>query len=280
MERGRTFGSYFLFLIKEGLFRFRKEVWGWRGIVLVFIIAMMVFDAAELAEEGRFTLMYQGVGAIWVAFLFPPRMGKLLYLLPFSKKERIRYLTTYFVTYLCFHVLLFLFVGVIVYWIAEYPYLMWLRSFVFCTVPFVMLYGVTLTYSMSTAVRKSYPTSGWFFSTRGCWQQNTDAVAEIREDCRVSVQTAGGMTAEEKEKGRKQARFILVSVLVTIIPAFQCCGFWMLTELSEKFSWMVYISSALAYISALAGMMLYWNRISEELNKKGSAGKEECGCNS
>lgn len=281
MKRGQTLGSYFLFSLQEGLFRLRKELIGWRGVAVLLIVALMLLDAAELAKEGEYTLLYQGVGALWLSILFPPRMGRLLHLLPFSKKERIRYLAMYSVTYLSFQVLLYAMVGGIVYLISGYSYLLWIRSFALCTFPFIMLYSGIMIDSMANSVRNSYPANGMFFSTRNLWLQETDAVAGIKEDCKGTAQTTkqAERTEEEREKAKKQTIFTIKTVLVTIIPALLCCGGWMFSELYVKFPWTIYAGSALAYVSAIAGLLIYWGRISEELNSVGNAGKEESGCN-
>lgn len=281
MKQGRTFGSYFLFLVREGLFRLKTELLSWRGIVMLFIVGYMLLDTFEAINESNH-LMFQGIGALWMILLFPPRMGKLLYLLPFSKKDRVRYLGTYSVSYLVFHVMVFFAVGVIAFLISGYPIHLWMQHFVLYTFPFMMLYSGVIIDNMSVAVRKSYPAAGWFFSTRGVWQQKTDNVAEIREDCRGTVLTSDKtvMSEEEKEKAKKQVRFTICIVCCTIIPAIQCCGSYMYIGLCERIPWLPCVGTGLSYLCALIGLYLYWNRISEEMSNKGSTGKEECGCNS
>lgn len=281
MKQGRTVGSYFLFLIKEGLFRLRKELWGWRGLVMLVIIAVMLLDTFASREEGE-VLMFLGLGAIWMVLLFPPRMGKLLYLLPFSKKDRMRYLGTYSMTYLVFYVMVYLILGVIAFLLSGYPYLLWLKYFGFCTLPFLMLYSGVVIDSMSMAVRRTYPTAGWFFSTRGWWQQETDAVSGIREDCYGTIETAEKkqMTEEEKKKSRKQIRFTVITVVCIIVTSVQCYGYWILSLVEKKADWIFFLSGVIAYVCAIVGLFMYWGRISEEMGKTGSAGKEECGCNS
>jgi oligopeptide transport system permease protein len=99
MKQGKAAGGYFLFIIREGLFRLR-ELWGWRGLVVIVIGFTMVLDS--YSESGASGTYMQGVGMLWLVLLFPPRMGKLLYLLPFSKKERKQYLGTYTAIYWTF----------------------------------------------------------------------------------------------------------------------------------------------------------------------------------
>lgn len=284
MKRGKNFGGYFLFLIREGLFRI-KELWSWRGIAVIFIFAYMLIDTFETQTSAEFrSLTFQGVGAIWMILIFPPRMGKLLYLLPFSVKERMRYLRTYSVTYLSFFVMIFMLFGGITFLISGYPYLLWMRSFVFCTFPFLILYSGIVVKTISELDRKQYPASGWFFSTRGCWQQEQDNVSSIKEDCRcvadIAVKKAEKPTGEEKKKGKKQGWFIAFEVVCTIIPGLQCCGNWMFRGLYRALPWTFYVGGVLAYIFAIAGFIVYWNRISEQLYRKGSTGKEGYGCSS
>ena len=82
MEKGKFAGSYFLFLIREGLIRLKRELWGWRGLAAAFMVFYLVIDLFGAMESDRST-MGQGMAVIWMVVLFPPRMGKLLYLLPF-----------------------------------------------------------------------------------------------------------------------------------------------------------------------------------------------------
>ncbi len=279
MEKGRTEGSYVLFILRESLYRLKTELFGWRGIVLLLIFGYMFLDTVAAVKEGQ-GLMGQGMGALWMVVLFPARMGKLLYLLPFSKKERIGYLGSYTVSYNVFYVLLFLFMGLVSCLISGYSFLLWVRHFVLCTFPFLLLYSGVIVDSMSAAVKRSYPNSGWFFSTRSCWYQKEDPVEGIREDCSTSVAGKVTMSAEEKQKAKKQMRFTVAAVLCTLIPAIHGCGNYMFAGLFERWPWLLYAISGLAYVSAIIGLFLYWNRISEEMNQKGSAGKEECVCNS
>ncbi|MDD6036421.1 MAG: hypothetical protein PUC30_09565 [Lachnospiraceae bacterium] len=283
MKRRKHFGGYFLFLVRETLFRI-KELWGWRGIAMIFTIAYMLIDTFESQTGAEIrSLTFQGIGAIWMILIFPPRMGKLLYLLPFSVKERMRYLRTYSVTYLSFFVMIFIFLGGIIFLISGYPYLLWVRSFVFCTFPFLMLYSGIVVKNISDTDRRQYPASGWFFSTRGCWQQEQDNVSSIKEDCRgaagIAAKKAEKTEGEEKKEREKQGWFMAFEVTCSIIPLLQCCGNWMFTGLYRIAPWTFYVGGVLAYVSAIAGLIIYWNRISEQLKRKGNTGKEECVCN-
>lgn len=279
MEKGRSIGSYFLFVVREGLYRLKTELFGWRGLVMLLIGGYMILDTFDVVNESE-TLMFQGIGALWLVLLFPPRMGKLLYLLPFSKKERVKYLGTYSASYLMFLVLLFLLVGIVSFFATGYSLFLWMRHFVLCTFPFLMLYSGTVIDSLSIAVQRSYPNSGWFFSTRGWWQEKPDPVTGIREECTgaVSGSDKKRMSPEERAKAKKQAKFTTCLVICTIIPAIQCCASYTYMELCKRVPWTLVLFTGLAYISAFIGLYLYWNRISEEMNKKGSNGKEESVC--
>lgn len=279
MEKGKSAGSYVLYLLREGFYRMKTELVGWRGIVLLLIFGYMFLDTVAATKETQ-SLRAQGLGALWMAVLFPPRMGKLLYLLPFSKKERFRYLGTYSVSYNVFQVFWFLFMGLVSCLISGYSFLLWTRHFMLCTFPFMLLYSGVVVDNMSVAVKRSYPNSGWFFSTRSCWYQKEDPVEGIREDCNTSVAGKVTMSAEEKAKAKKQMRFMVAAVLCTIIPAVHGFGNYMYASFFERWPWLPYVIAGLAYVSAIIGLFLYWNRISEEMNQKGSAGKEEGACNS
>ncbi len=279
MEKGRSAGSYMLYLLREAFYRMKTELIGWRGLVFLAIGVYMVIDSFMAVEEKE-QLMFQGMGALWMVLLFPPRMGKLLYLLPFSKKERVRYLGTYSVGYLLFHVMVFVVIGVISCLLSGYSFVAWMGQFAFCTFPFMLLYSGVVVDSMSVAVQRTYPNSGWFFSTRSWWQQKEDTVTGIREDCSAALSEKKIMSEEEKEKAKKQKRFTVYLVLCAIIPAIHGCGSYMYSTLCEQWPWLLYTVTALAYVSAIIGVFLYWNRISEEMNKTGSTGKEAGVCNS
>ena len=278
MEKGRTAGSYFLFILREGLYRMRTELAGWRGLLLLVIFGYMLLDTFTAVEEGH-GLMGQGVGALWIVVLFPARMGKLLYLLPFSKKERTRYLGTYSVSYNLFHVLLFLLIGGVICLISGYSFLLWIRYFVLCTLPFMLLYSGVVADSMSAAIQQPYSNMGWWWLTSNTWRQNADQADIIRQDYRGKASEKVAMSEEEKAKAKKQMRFTVAVVLCTVIPAVHGCGNYMFSGLYERWPWLLYTISGLAYVSASIGLFLYWNRISEEMNQKGSTGKEENICN-
>ncbi|MGN1085097.1 MAG: hypothetical protein ACI4QX_08835, partial [Lachnospiraceae bacterium] len=89
MKHGKTIGEYLWFLLREGIFRLRRELVTVRGLIALFIVAYLVLDTWLLAESES-TYMMQGFG-VWLVLLFPPRMGRLFFLLPFSKQERKRY---------------------------------------------------------------------------------------------------------------------------------------------------------------------------------------------
>lgn len=279
MEKGRSAGSYMLYLLREAFYRMKTELIGWRGLVFLAIGVYMVIDSFMAVEDAE-QLMFQGMGALWMVLLFPPRMGKLLYLLPFSKKERVRYLGTYSVGYLLFHVMVFVVIGVISCLLSGYSFVAWMGQFAFCTFPFMLLYSGVVVDSMSVAVQRTYPNSGCFFSTRSWWQQKEDTVTGIREDCSAAVSEKKIMSEEEKEKAKKQKRFTVYLVLCAIIPAIHGCGSYMYSTLCKQWPWLLYTVTALAYVSAIIGVFLYWNRISEEMNKTGSTGKEAGVCNS
>lgn len=277
MEKGRTAGSYVLYLLREGFYRMKTELFGWRGIVLLVIFGYMLMDTFTAIEESQ-GLMAQGVAVLWMVIIFPPRMGKLLHLLPFSKKERARYLRTYSVSYNVFYVMLFFAMGLVTCLISGYSFLRWMWHFVLCTFPFLLLYSGATVHGMVVTGQHGYPDSGWFFSTRQCWHQPADTVKDIKEEYRGSATGKAAISGEEKAKKKKQSRFWVIAVCCAIIPAIHGCGNYMYAGLCERWPWLLYVITVLAYISAIIGLCLYWNRISEELNRKGSTGKEEGVC--
>lgn len=282
MEKGRSVGSYFLFLIREGLLRVRKELWGWRGLVAAFIAFYLVVDLLGAMESYR-AAMGQGIAMIWLVLLFPPRMGRLLYLLPFSVKERCRYLLMYLVTYLVFLVFVFSLVGAGACLISGYSYLEWMKVFVFCTVPLLLVYSGSMIYTV--AIQKE-PRDSFSMVTpfyRNMWKE-PDEVEGIREDCKrekVLRKKKRRELTEEEWQIRKKELWVntvaIVAIVFVVIQAYFCPMFMGKDWVNSLIFW---IGSVLAYVSAVAAILVYWNRAWEQLNKKGSTGKEACGCNS
>ena len=282
MERGRTAGSYFLFLIREGLYRLKRELFGWRGLVAAFIVFYLVVDLLGAMESYR-AAMGQGIAMIWIVLLFPPRMGRLLYLLPFSVKERCRYLLMYLVTYLVFLVFVFSLVGAGACLISGYSYLEWMKIFVFCSIPLLLLYGGSMVYTV--AIQRE-PKDSFSWTTpfyRNMWQEQ-DTINGIREDCKkekkLRKKKRSELTDEEWQIRKKELwtnTVAIVSIVFVAIQAYFCPMFMGKDWVNSLIFWM---GSVMAYVSAVTAVLVYWKRAWEQLNKKGSTGKEECGCNS
>lgn len=282
MEKGRSVGSYFLFLIREGLFRLKGELWSWRGLVAAFIAFYLVVDLLGAMESYR-AAMGQGIAMIWLVLLFPPRMGRLLYLLPFSKRERCRYLAMYLVTYLVFLVFVFVIVGAGACLISGYLYSEWMKVFIFCTVPLLLIYSGSMVYTM--AIQKE-PKDAFSMVTpfyRNMWQE-PDEVEGIREDCKgvkeLRKKKRSELTDEEWQIRKKEIWFNtvqIIAIIFVVLQAYFCPAFMGKDWVNSFVFW---IGAMLAYVSAAAAVWIYWDRAWEQINKKGSTGKEECGCNS
>ncbi|MBQ9766920.1 MAG: hypothetical protein IJW37_02285 [Lachnospiraceae bacterium] len=282
MKQGRTVGSYFVFLFKEVLFRLRKEFFSWRGLLALLILAYVIVDTLTAEKTGRLTSL--GVGVIWLILLFPPRIGKLLYLLPFSEGERKRYLGTYAVTYISFLSVTLLLVGAVASLIADYPYLTWVMCFVCSTVPFLMLYSGIMLFGMVSR-KSTATTTWWFYSTRQTWDQPVDYVGGVKEDCKSVTaprdkKKMKDMTPEERKAKKKDIFFGIVTVGGSVVTAFHCYGYWMLPMFGANEKLSFGIGTIVAYVCGFAAVLVYVSRIAEELNSTGSTGKEECGCNS
>lgn len=279
MKQRKTVRGYAFFLLGEGFFRLRKELFGWRGVAVLFILGYMALDMV-LAEDTEFLASLE-VAAIWLTLLFPPRMGTLLYLLPFSKAERRRYLGSYAAVYMVFLVLTFLLVGTVSSLLLGYPYPLWILYFVCTTVPLLMAYsGSFLTNAVK---RKQTDGMDWlFFSTRG-WSRSVNYIEEAKELCKAQ-KPAGykgkERTPQEKKERRKcifRGSAILVSVIVVTIHA--CGGWiWKLFGLNETLAFLV--GTIIAYVCATVVILVCIRLIAEELDGKGGTGKEEGGCNS
>lgn len=279
MKQRKTVRGYAFFLLGEGFFRLRKELFGWRGVAVLFILGYMALDMF-LAEDTGFLNSLE-VAAIWLTLLFPPRIGTLLYLLPFSKAERRRYLGSYTAVYMVFLELSFLLVGTVASFLLGYPYPLWILYFVCTTVPLLMAYsGSFLT---SAVKRKQTDGMDWlFFSTRG-WSRSVNYVEEAKELCKVQ-KPAGRkwkeLMPQEKKERRKcifRGSAILVSVIVVTVHA--CGGWiWQLFGLNETLAF--FVGTIIAYVCATVVVLVCIRLIAEELDSTGGTGKEEGGCNS
>ena len=132
----------------------KKELFSWRGAVALLIIAYMLLDIYGVSKEPSDALISQGVGALWLVLMFPPRMGKLLFLLPFTQKERMRYLVTYTLGYLLYYVSVFFVIGLISLLFSKESFAIWMRHFIIYTLPFILMYSGPVMDAMSASVRK------------------------------------------------------------------------------------------------------------------------------
>ena len=282
MEKGRTAGSYFLFLVREGLFRLKRELWGWRGIAAAFLTFYLVIDLFGAMESERET-MGQGMAVIWMVVLFPPRMGKLLYLLPFSKKERSHYLMMYLLTYLVFQVFVYLLIGGGACLISGYSYLEWLKFFWFATVPFLIMYsGITVyTVAVQKEPKNSYSWVTPFYCSTEVFP-DMDQRIELRErekaEKKLQKKKYSELTGEEKRTRKNELWLSTITVIAIVVAALQvyfCPIFMMKSWINSVWFWVGAIAS---YICAVLVVWTYWDRAWEQINKKGSSGKEESVC--
>lgn len=280
MKQEKTMWGYAFFLLGEGFFRLRKELSGWRGAAVLFIFGYMALDMFW-AEDTEFLASLE-VAAIWLMLLFPPRIGTLLYLLPFSKVERRRYLGSYAAVYMVFLVLTFLLVGTVSSLLLGYPYPLWILYFVCTTVPLLMAYsGSFLTNAVK---RKQTDSMDWlFFSTRGWWKQSVNYIEEAKELCKAqkpAEHKRKKLMPQEKKERRKcifRGSAILVSVIVVTIHA--CGGWiWKLFGLDETLAFLA--GTIIAYVCATVVILVCIRLIAEKLDSTGGTGKEEGGCNS
>lgn len=281
MEKGRTVGSYFLFLIREGLFRLKRELWGWRGFAALFIVFYLVIDLFGAMESDRST-MGQGMAVLWMVVLFPPRMGKLLYLLPFSKKERSHYLLMYLFTYLVFQIFVYLLIGAGACLISGYSYLEWLKFFWFATMPFLVMYsGITVyTVAVQKEPKDSYSWVTPFYDMNGAWPETDPGFGTEKKEKRRQKKKFSELTPEERNTRKKELWLSIITAIAVVVAAFQvyiCPVFLMEVWSNSLWFW---IGAVVSYICAVAVVWTYWNRAWEQINQKGSTGKEESVCNS
>lgn len=274
MKREKTIGRSFLYLAEEGLFRLKKEILGPRGIGVFLILFYLVADTWASAENSS-NFVCRGYAAIWLILLFPPRMGKLLYLLPFSKKERIRYFFTYTCVYLFYLVAAFFLSGAIAVLMIRNSYLAWMKSFFLYTLQFVIIMGAM---AVSGLAAQGTGPAYRFFSTRG-WYHEDSSVADIKNEY-----SSGGkqkrkekeeMTAEERRQRRNTIFETTVMIIGMLVVAVWCFAGGLIRYFSET---MILVFSGVAYLCAAAVIVMLWRSAMRELNKTGSSGKEGSGC--
>ena len=282
MEQKRSFGDYFLFLVREGLFRLRRELWGWRGLAALIIAGYLVIDLFGAIETDRIS-MGQGMAVVWLVILFPPRMGKLLYLLPFTKKERGHYLVMYLFTYLVFQTFIFFLIGAGTCLVTKYSYLEWLGIFFCCSFQFLLLYSGIMVYAV--AVQKEKKDAFNFvtpFYRPVDWPQD-DKVGGIHEDYKREPERRKKkrkeLTETEWEIRKKELWFNIVTTIGVLATAFQVYVGPVFFGKGWLGTWGFWGGTVFAYVCAVLVIYVYWNRAWEEINKKGDAGKEADVCN-
>jgi len=281
MEKGKFAGSYFLFLIREGLIRLKRELWGWRGLAAAFMVFYLVIDLFGAMESDRST-MGQGMAVIWMVVLFPPRMGKLLYLLPFSKKERIHYLLMYLFTYLVFQIFVYLLIGAGACLISGYSYLEWLKIFWFSTVPFLVMYsGITVyTVAVQKEPKDSYSWVTPFYCAEETFPDMDQRFGKTDEEKKLQKKKFSELTDEEWNIRKKELWLSTITTIGVVVAACQVYFFPVFLMKSWVDSVWFWVGAIVSYVCAFVLVWTYWDRAWEQINKKGSVGKEEGVCNS
>ncbi len=268
--QGKRIGKSFLFLAGEGLFRLKKELWGLRGIGVLLTLAYMVLCAFG-AEETKFD--FQTYAGLWLICMFLPRMGKLLYLLPFSQKERIRYAWTYACVYVTYLTTAYLLFGGISVLIARTSYVRWLKRFFLHVLPCLVSVGGV---AASSLAKQRENRSFWFYSTRG-WYYEKDSVTALRDEYQNDVKRKRKeeMTEEELKERRRRIGENVLLFSGMMIEVFWCLNSGFFDFLPEA---VTLLCSGLAYFSAAVVAAVIWRETVRELRKSGYNGKEGSGC--
>lgn len=281
--RGKKIGKSFLFLAGEGLLRLKKELWGLRGIGVLLTLGYIVLYEFGAAEN-KFN--FQAYAGLWLIFMFPPRMGKLLYLLPFSQKERIRYAWTYACVYVTYLVAAYLLFGGISVLIARTSYVRWLERFFLHVLPcLVSVGGVAASSLVKQRENRGwfygtrgwfYSTRGWFYSTRG-WYYEEDSVTALKEEYRKDVKKKRKeeMTEEELRERKRRIRENVLLFSGIAVEGFWCFGSGFFEFLPEAAK---LLCSGAAYLSAAMVAAIGWKDTVKELRKSGYSGKEGSRC--
>lgn len=282
MEKGRTAGGYFLFLLREGLFRLKRELWSWRGIAALVLVLYLVIDLFGAMESERET-MGQGMAVIWMVVLFPPRMGKLLYLLPFSKKDQSRYLRMYLITYLVFQIFIYLLIGGGACFISGYSYLNWLKFFWFATVPFLIMYsGITVhTVAIQKEPKDSYSWVTPFYCSEETFpdmDRRFGTKTREKDEKKLQKKKYSEMTPEEQKTRRNELWLNTVTVAGIVVAALQVYFFPIFLMGWWSDSIWFWVGAAASYICAVLMVWAYWSRAWEAIHKVGSSGKGDGVC--
>lgn len=273
----KTIGKSFLFLAREGMFRLKRELWGIRGIGVLFVLLYMVIYAFD-GMRNKFD--FHAYAGLWLILMFPPRMGKLLYLLPFSQKERIRYTWTYACVYVMYLTAAYLLFGGISMLIARTSYVRWLKRFFLHILPCLVSVGGIVASSLvkqrSSLAKQWEERSGWFYSTRG-WYYEGDSATALREEYRKDVKKKRKeeMTEEELKERRSRIWENVVLFSGITVEIFWCFGSGFFEFLPEAAT---LLCAGLAYLSGAVVTAIGWKGTVKELRKSGYGGKEGSGC--
>lgn len=271
MKQGKAAGGYFLFIIREGLFRLR-ELWGWRGLVVIVIGFTMVLDS--YSKSGASGTYMQGVGMLWLVLLFPPRMGKLLYLLPFSKKERKQYLGTYIAIYWVFLLMVIMAIGAVATLVSGNSYLFWLWETIIFTGPFMLAYSGVMLSSMAT--KDGQQTFSRVFITKNqYYEQNT--ISDVKAELQGETEAKKTVKKAKKKEEIIKNIFLYVSIFFIAIHCFFSEVVWFVFG---KDALVIVTSMLIAYLGAIVIAIISLSEMAKELNPKECVGKEECACNS
>lgn len=93
--------SFLGFLIREWYYRLRRELFTAKGWVVLIFLGYVVFCIVTEQEGERYATS-SGIVGYWFLLLFPIRLGKLFYMLPFGKEEQKRYIIDYCLTSLLY----------------------------------------------------------------------------------------------------------------------------------------------------------------------------------
>ncbi len=266
----KTIGKSFLFLAGEGLFRLKRELWGLRGIGVLLTLAYMVLYAFG-GEGNKFD--FQAYAGLWLIFMFPPRMGKLLYLLPFSQKERIRYTWTYACVYVMYLTAAYLLFGGISVLLARTSYVRWLKRFFLHILPCLVSVGGI---AASSLAKQRENRSFWFYSTRG-WYYEGDSVTALREEYQRDVKKKRKEEMTEEELKQRRSRIwenvlLFSGIAVEIFWGFGSGFFEFLPGAATL------LCAGLAYLSGAVVAAIGWKETVRELRKSGYGRKEGSGC--
>lgn len=270
--------SLFLFLLWEEFIRLKRELVSWRGLVVLAVMFYIAVDFLDTDYEKKLGFVSAGLSGYWLLMLFPVRLGRMFYLLPFRKREQKSYIVQkiavsllYLMGFMCVYGgILFLFreeAGAYRYWL--------LPSVVLSALPLWITASAILLLSRSRGARTNYgffttrvlsPEADEFDQLSAGWTEEYD-LNGVKESCQKD--------GTKKQKKENRAEVLLYVYMMAVM---------MITMLNGMFGLfggnlvLFGISSAVSYAMAISSIWFAFHVIFREIDGDSRPRKGGGGC--